>query len=262
MTIVGPDQLAAVAASLGVVEVRNPDPVTVEDKGKRTERFAAGTISLDPDQLGEFLTLRSAGEAPENRSTRAEALFGTLIPALAQGGATSTGTSGASSSTSGSGAGSASNTSDDGPDLATTLAGMGSSAPDFVLLPTERQAFKGSYLYRPDTAAITERLAGVVRFPLSAFPGQRPRIRILNGTTDRNAAMSVAPSLAEAGGEVLLIGNASSFDVATTSVVYSSEAFEGVANRIAEIVGATAERSDEASDAADIDVVLGADHQG
>jgi hypothetical protein len=60
---------------------------------------------------------------------------------------------------------------------------------------------------------------------------------------------------------VLLVGNANPLDVETSTVVYSDESFKGVADRIAEIVGVTAVRTDDISDAADIDVVLGADYQ-
>jgi len=60
---------------------------------------------------------------------------------------------------------------------------------------------------------------------------------------------------------VLLVGNAKSLDVGSTTVVYSNDEFKGVADAIAEAVGVSAERTDEISDAADIDVVLGADQQ-
>ena len=138
---------------------------------------------------------------------------------------------------------------------------MGTSSFDFIVLPTTRQSFKGSYLYSPDPEAITEQLNGVVQFPVSSFPGQRPRVRVLNGTTDTTMASRIAPDLARAGGEVLLVGNAKSLDVGSTTVVYSNDEFKGVADAIAEAVGVSAERTDEISDAADIDVVLGADHQ-
>ena len=257
--IAAPRDLMA-AAGPGSVEVRNPDPVTVEVKGKRVEKFKAGTIELAPDELADYLTIRGAGELPENRSTRSGALFTALIARLADSGSTP----GSSSSTSG---GSVSTTSaapsagNGGPDLATILTAMGATTPDFIVLPTERQSFKGSYLYSPDTAAITDQLAGVVQFPISSYPGQRPRVRVLNGTSDTSMANAAAPDLAKAGGEVLLIGNATALDVATTTVVYSNDAFKDVADRIADAVGVTAQRTEDLSDAADIDVVLGADYQ-
>lgn len=253
--IVGPAELEAVATPLGTVEVDNPDPVSVEVKGKRTEKYESGPIELEPDELGDFLTVRGAGEAPENRSTRASVLLAELAALLADPDA-ATGTS-----SSAAGVTTIPTVSDSGMDLGSVLTAMGGTDPDFIVLPTERQSFKGSYLYSPDTAAVPEALVDVVQFPISSFPGQRPRVRVLNGTTDTSVANAVAPELARAGGDVLLIGNASSLDAATTSVVYSDDAFKEVADRIAESVGATAERTDDVSDATDIDVVLGADYQ-
>lgn len=239
-TILGPDQLADLAAPVLPLTVDNPDRVRVDAGGKRTERFASGELSLDADDLFEYLTVKGAGEAPENRSTRADAALGALARALAE------------ADTSGSTV-----TTDAGVDLAGVIAGLGQGQLDFVVLPAVRQSFSTSYMYRPDPAAIATSLAGVVQFPVSAFPGQRPRVRVLNGTADTDAARSVAPQLAAAGGEVVVIGNADSFDATTTSVVYSDPAFDEVAGRIAEALGVRAERADSVSDAADIDVVLG-----
>ena len=249
-TIVGPTELADAAAGLGTVSVKNPDPISVEVKGKKVEKFKAGAIELAPDELGEYLTLRGAGERPENRSTRAEALLTALQEQLGGSGETTTG-----------GPTTAAPSVSETNDLGTLVTRMGTSSFDFIVLPTTRQSFKGSYLYSPDPEAITEQLNGVVQFPVSSFPGQRPRVRVLNGTTDTTMASRIAPDLARAGGEVLLVGNAKSLDVGSTTVVYSNDEFKGVADAIAEAVGVSAERTDEISDAADIDVVLGADHQ-
>lgn len=242
-TIVGPADLEAIAEPLGTITVSNPDPISTEVKGKRVVKFAAGTLELEPDQLGEFLTTRAAGEAPENRSTRTGVLLSALSERLAAEGAVG-----------------AAATAPDGIDLGAELAAMGTVPADFVVLPFERTEFKSSYLYSPDAEQIATRLAGFVHFPVSAFPGQRPRVRLLNGTADTSAANTLAPQAAVAGGEVLLVGNANSLDVTETSVVYSDDSFREVAERIAELVGTSARQTDELSDTADIDVVLGADY--
>ena len=259
--IVGPKELAAATASLGTITIKNPDPVLVDQKGKRVEKYPAGTLSLDPSEFGEYLTTRGAGEAPANRSTRTSVLFTALVEESASGSASSS--TGATSASSGGVATTttAPSSTNGGLDAAGVLASLGSTAPDFIDLPMTRQSFKGSYLYSPDADGIAAKLADIVQFPVSAFPGQRPRVRVLNGTADVTAASAAAPGLASAGGEVLLVGNAKALDVQTSSVVYSDDSFKAVADRIAEIVGVGAEQSEEMSDAADIDVVLGADYQ-
>lgn len=242
ITIVGPAQLADLAAPVLPLTVENPDRVRIEERGRRTERFASGELSLDAEDLFEFLTIKGAGEAPENRWTRADAVLSALAPALAESGDPASAV-----------------TSDGGVDLGSVLATLGRGDLDVVVLPSRRQPFSTSFMYRPDDAAIAAELAGVVQFPVSAFPGQRPRVRVRNGTTSTDAARRVAPQAAAAGGEVVVIGNAESFDATATSVVYSDPAFEEVARRIAEGLGVTPDRRDEVSDAADIDVVLGPD---
>lgn len=253
--IVSPADLAAAAGAIGTIEINNPDPVSVEVKGKRTQKFKSGSISLEPDQLGEFLTVRGAGEAPANRATRSAVLFSALAQRFADPTGAGTG------STAGSSPSSAPTAADGAVDLTTILLEMGAADPDFLDLPMTRMSFKGSFLYSPDAEAIADELSGVVQFPISSFPGQRPRVRILNGTVDTAPASAIAPDLAAVGGEVLLVGNANPLDAATSSVVYSDDSFKDVADRIAEVVGVPAERSEELSDAADIDVVLGADYQ-
>ncbi len=251
-----PAAIATAAGPLGQIAIRNPDPISVEVKGKRSVKYKAGELALEPDEVGEFLTTRGAGEQPVNRGARTEIVLDALIERLAGRSEPAGGSSSTSASTNPAASGSGS----EGVDFASVLTVMGSAGTDFVELPTERQSFKGSYLYSPDAAGVAAALEGVVRFPVSAFPGQRPRVRVLNGTTENTRAGELAPDLARAGGEVLLVGNSNPLDVDTSSVVYSDESFQPVADRIAEIVGVTAERTDEISDAADIDVVLGADY--
>jgi hypothetical protein len=257
-TIIAPKDIAAIAAPLGTISIKNPDPVSVDQKGKRVVKFAAGTLELDPDEIGEYLTIRGAGEAPTNRGSRADIVLSALAAKLID--ASDAGATSSSNSTAAGASTTAPAAADGSVDIGGVLASTGAS-PDFIVLPMTRQSFKGSYLYSPDADGITDQLAGVVQFPVSSFPGQRPRVRVLNGTSAISAANSVAPQLARAGGEVLLVGNANPLDVETSTVVYSDESFKGVADRIAEIVGVTAVRTDDISDAADIDVVLGADYQ-
>lgn len=243
LTVVGPDQMAAIVEAMGSLEVRNPDPVSVDDDGRKVQRYASGALELEPDEVQDYLTVRGVGEAPENRSTRAEIVIDALVAGLADAPGADSGV-----------------LSDSGSDVGSLIASMGTRI-DFVVLPMQRQEFSGSFLYRPDIEQIAAELADVVQFPVSAFPGQRPRVRVLNGTADVSLASAVAPRLARAGGEVLLIGNADRLDASATSVTYADPAFADVADRIAELMGITAERTEEQSDAADIDVLIGADYQ-
>ena len=246
ITVVGPTELAALIEPVGALTFKNPDRVSVEENGKRVEQYKAGSITLEPDEISEYLTVRGAGEAPENRAIRASIVMDAIFTGYQALAAPPQATV----------------VTDIGVSIAEVLGAVAAGSHEFIVLPTERQAYETSFLYSPDPAGIAESLGDVVQFPISSFPGQRPRVRILNGTADATRAKAVAPQVARAGGEVLLIGNNPTFDVAATSVVYSNSSFEAVAQRTADIFGVTAVRSEALSDAADIDVVLGADYTG
>src|SRR5207247_1039842 len=116
----------------------------------------AGKIQLDADQLDDFLTVRGASEAPENRANRASAVLDALSAALSGGATESTTAAPAAPSVMGL-------MSDAGVDIGAVIATM--KGADFVVLPMRRQSFNGSYLYRPDAGSIASQLAGVVEFP-------------------------------------------------------------------------------------------------
>lgn len=232
----------SIAGIIAPIEVTNPNRITVEVNGENEVRYPGGALELDAVEAADYLTVRSAGEASEDRGIRAGQLLMAMGSSLAELVA-------------------------DQPvdeaevpaDFGALLIRWGAGDHQFMTLPVDPVEFKGTFLYRADAQAIRDELSGVVPFPVSAYPGQRPRIRILNGTADTTQAAIVAPDLAGLGAEVSLIGNATSFDVVDTGVVYSDEAFADVAQRIAEFLGTTATQTDVPSDATDIDVVLGAD---
>lgn len=244
--VVGPTELASLAQAAGPIEISNPDRVSVDVDGVRTEKYAPGPLTLGPTDLSEFLTVVSVGEAPENRSTRVGLVVEALLAALAKGDVQPSDEA----------------TTSEGASLAEMLAGVGEGDVEFVVLATKQTEVDGEDRYQPDPDQISAQLAGLVQFPVSGFAGQRPRVRVRNGTADTSLAKAVAPQLAAAGGEVILVGNADSLDAATTSVVYSSPSFEAAAQRMAELFSVTAVRSENLSDVTDIDVVLGADYTG
>ena len=233
--VIGPKQFQKL---LGVasVSVENPDPVVSGTGSKRTVIYKSGNLDLAPAQLADFVTIRGTGEAADNRSNRVFVAFTAIAKEVGKESTVPDTTLGA--------------------DLATLDKGR----IDTVALPVTMRSSTPTPTYVPDAAKIESDLAGIVRFPTSAFPGQRPRVRILNGTSETKPAQTLAPQAASAGGEVILIGNGPTTDVETSMVTYSSPAFEKVAKKIADMLKVEAVRSDSVSDAADIDVLLGADY--
>ena len=114
-------------------------------------------------------------------------------------------------------------------------------------------------LYRIDQMAMPTWVASEVPFPISAFPGQRARVELLNGTTDDAALQLVAPKVVGANGEISFTGNAESFEVATSRVEYASDEAKAAAEQIAAALGLTATPDPDAATNVDVVVVVGAD---
>src|SRR5690606_3730235 len=67
-------------------------------------------------------------------------------------------------------------------------------------------------LHRVDTASMGTWVSTHVPFPSAAFPGQFATTAVLDGTGTEGAVRSVAPRVVGAGAQILLSGNADSFD--------------------------------------------------
>ncbi|MBK6671442.1 MAG: LytR C-terminal domain-containing protein [Actinobacteria bacterium] len=242
----GDAELTAWLGGTGTLMISNPDAVTVGSGEGRTTRFASGRIEVAPSKIGAYLTTRSVDEVPLNRSIRVQTLVEAALAATA----------------SASASGAAPVLAEGGADLSAVLSALAAGQVGFVTLPTDEATIDGAPRLVPAKVAIAEQLAGAVEFPSSAFPGQRPRVHVLNGTSDTDAAARVAPLVTRAGGEVLLIGNADRFDATITTVRFFDPSSEAVANEIATVLGVTATRAESASESEDIIVILGPGQTG
>ena len=54
----------------------------------------------------------------------------------------------------------------------------------------------------------------------ASYPGQRPRVRILDGTQNRDLILKATSPIVSAGGQITIIGNADRFGVPTTKIEY------------------------------------------
>ena len=83
--------------------------------------------------------------------------------------------------------------------------------------------------------------------------------QILNGTSDEQAARTLAPRIVAAGGEVALLGNAESFDLASSSVEYSTPEAKPAAEQIAAELGVSATSVEPSPNNVDVEVKVGKD---
>jgi hypothetical protein len=235
------------AAAVGPVTISLPDDVlqgTSEEDA--SVKYAAGQLTLEPGQVAEFMSFFGLGESESNRALRQQLVWEAMITASAQ--------SGTELSLPADG--------DDAMAAAEVLSGAATADTRFDLVPLLAVPLNVTppvTLYRIDQMAMPTWVASEVPFPISAFPGQRARVELLNGTTEPAALQSVAPKVVGANGEISFTGNAESFEVATSRVEYSSDEAQVAAEQIATALGLTATRNPDAASNVDVVVVVGAD---
>jgi hypothetical protein len=110
----------------------------------------------------------------------------------------------------------------------------------------------------PDPVAISTLIPRIIPFPSSSFPGQRPRVRVLDGTQNPDVRLSATGPIVGAGGQITILGNADRFGVTQTRVEYHDPARADAAQAIAEALGVEAVAG-APTDAYDVTVILGSD---
>jgi LytR cell envelope-related transcriptional attenuator len=230
---------ATLVEPVGSVSLRLDSPVG---------EWSAGTVSLEPDEVGRFLSVREPEESGLSRAGRQEIFWRAWLEEVARGGDEAIAgelDSGLGRFVRGLSRGA------DVDSLAVTVT-LGQSGEEFAI----------------DTGLAGEQIARSVPYPQSPAPGVRPRVRLLNGTSDRDLTATVAELLVAEGAEITISGNASSFDEPTTRISYADSTLRATATGYRELLGTgVVEQESSGQDAAavdeaeriDVTVILGAD---
>ncbi|MHB1137993.1 MAG: LytR C-terminal domain-containing protein [Microthrixaceae bacterium] len=236
------------AEAVGPLALDLPDNVIVDDgAGGTMVKYPAGAVTIQPGEVVEFLGAHGVGEAELNRSIRLSQLWSALLEGLA---ATSFAPDGGTDS------------SGDTELFGQIVEALSAGGVAMQLLPTNELPLlvdPPASIDQIDQAAMATWVPTYVPFPISAFPGQRASVNLLNGTTNPDAIKGVVPKIVGAGGEISLTGNAQAFDIATSSVEYGSEDAKAAADAIAAQLGLAAAKSEEPDDNVDVTVVVGKD---
>lgn len=255
------EQLAELVQLGGPLKVQNTDnllePVNRLDPSYRptpggdgtgTVRYRSGQLTLDGAQLSDYLRFTGEGETVVNQALRQQAALTALFEALKGKDLSGVAEAETGQDTSA------------GAVLSDLLAG------DVRMdqLPVREQTVPGTLFKEsvPDDQQLPGFVSRTIPAPIAAFPGQRARTRLLNGTTDAAATAPVTPDIVAAGGTVVLLGNAESFDVATSRVEYTAKAAAPAAQAIAAKLGLTATEVKGADAGVDVTVVVGRDRLG
>ncbi|MFM7062510.1 MAG: LytR C-terminal domain-containing protein [Actinomycetes bacterium] len=262
--------LRVLAQAAGPVTVELSEPVLEgSTDADQQVKYPAGTITFDPVGFEEFVTFAGYREPEVNRVLRSQQAWAVLLRQLGAelpGASATEGTSTTLVGTTAPGVPELGESAGSGePPFQEVLGALLAGEVRFDGLPLERLPLNNierAVLYRVDQAAMPKWVPQVVPFPTSAFPGQRAKVRLLRGTPDKGVLRAVSPKVVEAGGEVTAVGNARSFDLATSQVRYQNPDAKDAATVIAELLGAQVEATPEDLGDVDVEVVVGSDLAG
>ena len=194
-------QWAQLVGPVGGVEVTLDTPVG---------DWPAGPVTLDPAEVGPFLAARDEGETDLDRVARQELFWNAWLASVGEEGESAL-------------------PGEVGSGLGRFVLGVarGGSAAE---LPVRRDESGDAVLFRTDVGRVGEFVSLTVPYPLAATPGGRVRVRLLNGTGDPGVSVAAARALVGSGAQISIVGNATSFDVAETSLVYFGEDRETLAD--------------------------------
>jgi hypothetical protein len=116
--------------------------------------------------------------------------------------------------------------------------------------------------FATDPAQVQALIADLVPFPTSARPGERVKVRLLDGLGDPARALDAASVLVPAGAEIAVYGNADRFDHESSSVEYYDAAQQANAEAMLAALGVGSVAFRETADASvDVTVIVGRDYR-
>ncbi len=257
-------------AQIGEISIELSDNVYgLDENGEKYVRYPAGALTLQPPEVAEFLSFSGFMELEVNRNLRAKSVWTQIFDRIASGDA----------------ALELPDAVDEGVPLLVGLrdsdakAGRAVSNGDagdgseprasrryaIEFLPTKDIPLYVSppvVLDRVDADSMPNWVTRFVPFPISAYPGQRWVVSLLNGTSDQGVIRAVAPRVVSAGGAIGLTGNADSFDTEKSIVEYSNDAAQVAAETVAAQFGVTPTRVELMPSGIDVTVVVGKDLLG
>jgi hypothetical protein len=198
-----------------LVEPVGPVELTVDEA---VGVWQPGAVTLEPEQVGAFVTARADAETDLDRLDRQQLFWNAWLPLVARGG------EGALPGEVGSGIGR----------FVRGVAQGGGSAEE---LPVDREDRASGVYFRTDAGRLGEFVSRAVPYPTAPVAGSRIRVRLLNGTRDGSLTTLAARALVAGGAQISIAGNASTFDVAETSLVYSGADREALAEQLQRKLG-------------------------
>lgn len=226
-------------------------PVTVELQADLVAADGAvawpvGAVEIPVDQTAEFLGWMNPGEGSQGRVQRQLAFWNQWVDVLSAADDASAMIPGELGSGFSRMIGGLAN----GQAVLTSITGVDVEMPD------------GSLGTQINVSELRGLVHSMIPFPRPVEPGARPRVRLLDGVGTIDEASLYAPRLIAAGAQVIILGNAPSFGVAETVVIYHAERYEALARAFSDELGGAVvqfDRVPEADTALDMTIIIGED---
>jgi hypothetical protein len=251
--VLDPNQWAGIVDPVGKLVLANPDELVApvfagqgaQETGSPTPRvFGTPEVELAPGEVATYLAAGIDGESTFNRMLRVQRLWEAWIAAVGERleepgvvpGEVDTG-------------------------LGRFVRALAATDVDFVTVPIDLVPIPGTGVVGvvPALADIGPLVARTIPFPIGPAPGERIRIRLLDGTGELTNGLPAVTSLVGDGAEVVSIGNAAEFGYARTQAIVSDTGQANAARLLLDDIGGgdVVETADRA-DAVDITIILGA----
>ena len=240
VAVIDPARWAELVAAVGPLAITNPDKLPAANGAPA---FASGALALAADQVAAYVAARRPTESDLNRLARQQLVWESWIAAVA--GSTSPGRI-PGETTAG---------------LGKFVVALAGGTRSTVVLPVN-PVTDGSVVdgFTPRAADAASLLANVVPFPTGDQPGDRIRVRILDGVGLPGLTLAAAKVLVPAGAEVAIVGNADHFGYATTEVLAIGDAAQPAAVAMQQALGlGSVAPSEVLDDVVEVTVVLGDD---
>jgi LytR cell envelope-related transcriptional attenuator len=232
--IVDDARWAELVGPVAPLTIQNPDDVP---------GFPAGPVSLSADQVGAWLGARVPGESDLARMYRQQLFWDAWVKAVA------------ASHDPGVVPGEV----DAG--IGRFLRGLAGGPTHMTVIPlTEHTDTKGETDFVVDTHAMAALVDKLVPFPTGDVEGARTKVRLLDGTGDPDHLARAAPLIIPAGTEIVVAGNAASFDHKETEIRYHNPTQKAAAEHIRKVLGVGKVIDDaRPTEAFDVTIILGTD---
>jgi len=223
---------------IGSLPITIEDSLTISENEEQVVVFESGNVTVPAEQIGEFLAWINEGESPYNRWLRHQNFWVAWVSELA------TRSNGPVQS-------------DSEEEFLRMINGL--SNGEMVLLELElleREDTSDSFSIDQNRAE--ELLLQMIPFPKAAYAGSRAKIKLLDGVGDLDLPNGYVPSLVSVGGQIMLLGNAESYGVETTQIIYHDKIFEEFVNNFSDVLeGAELTYDPVAETAVDVTVIIG-----